>query len=57
MQRVLAKFCEIIWTNMYYESLWNHAVTQQEVFNRPKITYLVQWITLKIQFEPCNAKH
>ena len=26
---------------MYYESLWNHIVIQQGVFNRLKITYYV----------------
>ena len=25
--------------NIYYESLWNHAVIQQGVLNRLKITY------------------
>ena len=41
MRRVLTKFCELIWTNMYYESLWNHVVIQQGVFNRLKITYYI----------------
>ena len=41
MQRVLTKFCEFIWTIMYYESLWNHVVIHQEVFNRLKITYYI----------------
>ena len=31
---VLTKFCEPIWTNMYYESLWNHVAIQQGAFNR-----------------------
>ena len=26
---------------MYYESLWNHVVIQQGVFNSPKITYYI----------------
>ena len=26
---------------MYYESLWNHVVIQQGVFNRLKITYYI----------------
>ena len=34
--RVLTKFCELIWSNMYYESLQNHVVIQQGVFNRLK---------------------
>ena len=38
MRKVLTKFRELIWTNMYYESLWNHIVLQQGVFNRLKIT-------------------
>ena len=37
MQRVLTKFCELIWSNTYYESL----VIQQGVFNRPKINCYV----------------
>ena len=41
MQRVLTKYCELIWTNMYYESMWNHANIQQRVFNRFKITYYI----------------
>ena len=41
MQRVLTKFCELIWTNMYYEFQWNHVVIHQEVFNRLKITYYI----------------
>ena len=41
MQRVLTKFCEFIWTIVYYESLWNHIVIHQEVFNRLKITYYI----------------
>ena len=36
MERVLTKFCELIWSNMYYESLQNHVVIQQRVFNRLK---------------------
>ena len=39
MRTVLTKYYELIWTNMYYESLWNHVVIQQGVFNRLKITY------------------
>ena len=39
VQRVLTKFC--IWTIMYYESLWNHVVIHQEVFNRLKIIYYI----------------
>ena len=35
------EFCEPIWTKMYYESLWNHVVIQQGVFNRLKITYYI----------------
>ena len=35
------EFCELIWTKMYYESLWNHVVIQQGVFNRLKITYYI----------------
>ena len=41
MGRVLTKFCELIWTNMYYESLWNHIVIQQGVFNRIEIIYYI----------------
>ena len=41
MKRVLTNFCELIWTIMYYESLWNHVVIYQEVFNRLKTTYYI----------------
>ena len=41
MWRVLTKYYELIWTNMYYESLWNHVVIQQGIFNRLKITYYI----------------
>ena len=41
MRRVLTRFCKLIWTNMYYEPLWNHVVIQQGVFNRLKITYYI----------------
>ena len=41
MQRVLTKFCELIWTILYYESLWNHVVFHQELFNRLKVTYYI----------------
>ena len=41
MGRVLTKFYELIWTNMYYESLWNHVGIQQGVFNRLKIIYYI----------------
>ena len=41
MQRVLTKFCKIIWTIVYYESLWNHIVFYQELFNRLKVTYYI----------------
>ena len=39
MGRVLTTFCELIWTSIYYESLWNHNVIQQGVFNRLKMIY------------------
>ena len=39
MGRVLTKFYELIWNNMYYESLWNHVGIQQGIFNRLKIIY------------------
>ena len=39
MQRVLTRFCKLIWTDRYYESLWNHVDIQQGVFNRFKTTY------------------
>ena len=39
MRRVLIKFCKLICTNIYYESLWYHVATQQGIFNRLKITY------------------
>ena len=41
MWRVLTKYYELIWTNLYYESLWNHVVIQQGIFNRLKITYYI----------------
>ena len=41
MGRVLTKFCELIWTNTYYESLSNHVVIQQGVFNKLKMTYCI----------------
>ena len=37
MRRILTKYYELIWTNMYYESLRNH-IFQQGIFNRLKIT-------------------
>ena len=40
MERVLTNFWKLIWTIMYYESLWNHVVIHQ-VFNRLKITYYI----------------
>ena len=41
MQGVLTKYCELIWTIMYYESMWDHALIQQGIFNRLKITYYI----------------
>ena len=41
MQRVLTKYYKLIWTDMYYKSLWNHVVIQQGIFNRLKITYYI----------------
>ena len=38
MRKALTKFCKLVWTNMYNESLWNYVI-QQGVFNRFKITY------------------
>ena len=38
MWKALTKFCKLVWTNMYNESLWNYVI-QQGVFNRFKITY------------------
>ena len=40
MQGVLTKFCKLIWTNMYYESLRNVTI-QKGVSNRPKLTYYI----------------
>ena len=39
---------------MYYESLWNHGVIQQGVFNRLRITYYIASLmkTLKIHEVP-----
>ena len=41
MWRVLTKYYKLIWTNTYYESLWNHVVIQQGIFNRLKITQYI----------------
>ena len=40
MRRILTKYYELIWTNMYYESLRNH-IFQQGIFNRLKMTYYI----------------
>ena len=41
MGRILTMFYELIWTNMYYESPWNHVGIQQGVFNKLKIIYYI----------------
>ena len=47
MRRVLTNFWDLIWTNMYYESLWNHFVIKQGVFSSLKITCYVA-IAIKV---------
>ena len=41
MRRDLTKYYELIWTNMYYESMWNHVVIQQGISNRLKTAYYI----------------